>query len=162
KEFPRPSVDNPALLHQFAQTLARRYAEMFPAARGFALELKENTMGKIRGWDLTILHGFFSGAEVYIRPNRLAQQQIPIEVADTSRLQQTLAKVAAVLALVMAAPAFILGLLRGRLLIALIAGGIVCFVSVLVLTVLVLLIGRLFKPFDRYFDQATQQQILAI
>jgi hypothetical protein len=155
-------VDNPALLHQFAQTLARHYAEMFPAVRGFALELKENTLGKIRGWEITILHGFLSGAEVYITPSRLAEQQISIEVAHSSRLKQTLTKVAAVLALVIAAPAFILGLLRGRLLIALIAGAIVCFVAVLVLSVIMLLICRLFKPFDRYFDQATQQQILAI
>jgi uncharacterized transporter YbjL len=162
KEFPGPSVDNPVLLRQFAQTLAKRYAEMFPAARGFALELKENTIGKIRGWEITILHGFLSGAMVSISPNRGAEQQISINVMDHSRLQQLLTKVAAVLALVMAAPPFVLGLLRGRLLIALIAGGIVCIVAGLVLTVIVLVICRLFKRFNHYFNHATQQQILAI
>jgi hypothetical protein len=162
KEFPSPSVDNPVLLRQFAQTLAKRYAEMFPAARGFALELKENTVGKICGWEITILHGFLSGAMVLISPNRRAEQQISIDVMDHSRLQQTLTKVAAVLALVIAAPAFVLGLFRGRLLVALIAGGIVLIVAGMVLSVIMLLISRLFRPFDHYFDQATQQQILAI
>jgi len=162
KEFQQPSVDNPALLHQFAQTLARRYAEMFPAARGFAVSLKESAVGKIRGWDITILHGSLSGAQITISPNRLTPQLIAINVLDDSRVQQTLTKIAAVLALLITAPFFIAGILRARVAFVLILCVVIFFVLALVLSVILVVICRLLKRFDRYFGEATKQRILAV
>jgi hypothetical protein len=156
-------VDNPALLHQFAQALARRYAEMFPAARGFVLELKENMMGKtFRGWEVVILHGFFSGVQILISPDRQTPQLIAVKVTDHSRLQQTLTKIAGILAVVLTAPVFIAGLLRGRIIFGIIVGLPVLAVLVVVLALIVHLICYLFKPLDHYFDKSTHSRILAI
>jgi hypothetical protein len=163
KEFPGPSVDNPALLHQFAQALARRYAQMFPAARGFALDLKEYKVGKaLRGWEILILHGFFAGARILSTPGRLTPQLITIRVSQDSRLHQRLTNIAAVLALLIMAPIFIMGILRVRVILALVLCAPILFVLAVVLSLIVNLICRLFRPLDHYFDENTQSRILAI
>jgi hypothetical protein len=163
KEFPRPSVDNPALLHQFAQALARRYGEMFPAARGFVVELKENMVGKtFRGWEILILHGFYSGAQIAISPDRRTPQLITVKVTDASRLEQMLTKIAGILALVITAPIFLAAILRARIVFALIVCIPIFFVLVAVLSVIVLIICRLFRPLDHFFDKNTQSRILAV
>jgi hypothetical protein len=120
-------------------------------------------VGKMgRGWQILMMNGFYSGAQVLISPDRHQPQLIGISVSDTSRLEQLLTKISAIVCLVMTAPFFILAVLRVRLLFALILCVPILLVLALVLTVISLVICRLFKPLDHYFDEGTKSQILAV
>jgi hypothetical protein len=157
-------VDNPALLYQFAQTLARRYAEMFSAARGFVLQLKEYKVGKtLRGWEILILHGSFSGARILMSPRALTPQLIAIKVSKNSRLQQALTRGARILALVITAPVCLAAVIQMR---RVILALFLCIPIVLVLRVVLLsivsLICLLFRPLDNYFDERVLTRILAV
>src|ERR1700694_2454116 len=98
KEFPGPSVDNPALLGQFARTLADRYIALFPMTRGFAVELEDKTTKRTHGWEIRIFHGNLGGAEVSLSPSIAVPQEIVITVSKTSRFQRLLMKCAVGLA----------------------------------------------------------------
>src|SRR5262249_6714292 len=94
KEFPAPSVDNPALLAQYACTLADRYRQTFSPARGFAVELEDKTSIRRRGWELRILHGSFGGASVALQPITTDPRAIEVRAGKTSRVEFRLQKVA--------------------------------------------------------------------
>jgi hypothetical protein len=162
KEFPGPSVDNPALMGQFAHTLKDRFVEMFPVRRGFTVEIEDKTAKKSLQWDVRILHGKFGGTGITIKPNLFYPQQIWVTVAPTSRFQQGLFKLAVVAALVLVAPFFLAGIFQARVAFVLMICIPIFFLVAFVLVMITTLISRLFSRLDHHFDPGLRRRILAV
>ena len=161
KQFPGSSVDNPALMGQFAHALNDRYLEMFPARRGFTVEIEDKTAKKTPQWEVRVLHGKFGGTSIWIRPGIFYPQQVWVTVAPTSRFEQGLFKLAVGLALILMAPFFIAGMFQARLAFVLMIGIPIYFAATFVLVMIVTLISRMFGRLDHHFDPGLRQRILA-
>ncbi len=162
KQFAGPSVDNPALLGQFAGILRERYAEMFPAKRGFTLEFEDKSTRKSRSWEIRILHGKFGGTNISIRPSIVRPQEVWVSVSSTSRFERRLLKVAVWIAAILAAPLFLAGALKAGSLGAMIIGAPLYFVVAFILGMIAVFIGRLFARRDHHFDPSLRLRILAV
>jgi hypothetical protein len=161
KQFPGQSVDNPALMGQFACTLKERYVEMFPARRGFAVEFADRTSKKSPSWEIQILHGMFGGTKISIRPSIFIPQQVWVTVSATSRFERRLLKVAVWLALLMMVPFYIAAKLQGSSIAILLIITPMYFIVALILGTIAMLIGRLFGRLDHHFDPGLRRRILA-
>jgi len=163
KEFPAPSVDNPALLRQYVYTLAEQYRQRFSALRGFAVEVEDRTAKKNMkpGWELRILHGTFGGATVVLTPIRTEPRVIQVETGKTSRAKIRSVKVAAVILGVIMIPLLLGVLFAGlRLGFALILLAPVFFILAAVLSGIAALIGNALGKFDKAFSENSRQMIL--
>jgi hypothetical protein len=165
KEFPAPSVDNPALLAQYACALADRYRQLFSSARGFAVELQEKkSSSRSQGWELRILHGMFGGADVALKPITADPRVIEVRAGKTSRMEFRLQKIAGALAFVVMFP-FLLAALyvsHGRLLFALLLLAPFFFIVLAILVGIATLIGRALSGFDHAFSDVIRQRILKV
>jgi hypothetical protein len=114
KQFPAPSVDNPALLREFALKLAGTYRDMFPAQQGFAVELEDRSNPKASRLQIRILRGNFGGVQAYISSSRLVAQQISITVSKTSRMEHRLQTWFLRLAVILLLPFLLSGIFKIR------------------------------------------------
>lgn len=179
KPFSKHSLDNPALLAQFAHTLTAQYREMFPATRGFTVELRERGPSRFpsrvrqsdrMGWQIRILHGTFGGTLVFLKYCNSVPEQVHITSEQTCRLYPALVWILAVPTL-LASQIVVFSLFAASWMaqpdplkfIFVILIRVCSFViAIIVLRILVGLLNRVFAQLDDRFDKHTRRHIIAL
>ena len=85
--FERPSLDNPVLFSRYADEIAMRLGHLYPKETGYRIKVeKEEKDPRKRKWTIDLLKGWFTGAQVTIKPIEKTPHRVKVEVGWHSRL----------------------------------------------------------------------------
>ena len=85
--FERPSLDNPILFSRYADEIATRLGHLYPERTGYRIKVdKEEKDPRKRKWTINLLKGWFTGAQVTIKPIEETPHRAKVEVEWHSRL----------------------------------------------------------------------------
>lgn len=85
--FEKPSLDNPMLFSRYADEIAARLANLYPVHAGYSVKVKkEEKEPRKRQWQVQLLKGWFTGAEVTIKPVEKTPHRANVKVQWHSRL----------------------------------------------------------------------------
>ena len=161
--FPGPSLDNPVLFGRYADSLAEQLRRRYPSSSGYKISVeKKDKDPKKRKWSVNLLAGWFSGAEITIKPIEATPHRAVVDLTWNSRVLELLAKGVAVIGLLMCIPLLIAAVfVLHRLGFAVILTIIVFFVWALIGSIVATGIARLFAAiFGNEFDAQRQYALL--
>jgi hypothetical protein len=156
--FERPSLDNPLLFSRYADEIAVRLGHSYPQQAGYRIKVKkEEEDPRKRKWQVDLLKGWFTGAQVEIKPLDGTPHRVWVKVKWNSRLLEALHMGAAILIVLALIPTFLAFALATRLGFALILTVLVAIVLSIPLGLLTQLAARIFAAiFGNEFDAATR------
>ena len=98
--FEKPSLDNPLLFSRYADEIAERLGHLYPAHAGYRVKVKkEEKDPRKRQWQVQLMKGWFTGAEVTIKPLEKTPHRANVKVTWHSRLLGLLINAFAILLL---------------------------------------------------------------
>lgn len=98
--FERPSLDNPILFSCYADEIAMRLGYLYPERTGYRIKVeKKEDDPKKREWTVELLKGWFTGAQVSIKPIEKTPHRARVRVTWHSRLLGAMMKGFAIITL---------------------------------------------------------------
>ena len=142
--FEQPSLDNPMLFSKYADEIAMRLGYQFPAHSGYRIRVeKKEDQPRKREWRVEVQRGWFSGAEVVIKPLAQTPHRARVRIHWGSRLLGVMAKGFGIISLVPLVILFIALTLKTRLGFALILTCVVGIAWGIAGSIVLLIVARL-------------------
>lgn len=156
--YERPSLDNPLLFSRYADEIAVRLGHLYAQQAGYRIKVKkEEEDPRKRKWQVELLKGWFTGAQVEIKPLEGTPHRVWVKVKWHSRLLEALHKGAAILIVLALIPTFLAFAFTTRLGFALILTLLAAIVLSIPLGLLTQLVARTIAAiFGNEFDAATR------
>lgn len=156
--FERPSLDNPLLFSLYADEVAVRLGHLYPQQAGYRIKVgKEEKDPRKRKWQVELLKGWFTGAQVEIKPLDGTPHRVWVKVKWHSRFLAALIQGFAILLVPILIVTFLVFAFTTRLGFALILTFLVAIVLSIPIGLLTQLVARIFAAiFGNEFDVATR------
>jgi hypothetical protein len=161
--FAGPSLDNPVLFGRYADSLAEQLRRRYTSSAGYKISVeKKEKDPKKRKWSVNLLAGWFSGAEITIKPIEATPHRAVVGIAWNSRVLELLIGGVAVTGLLICLPLLVASVfVLHRMGFAVIVTIIVFFVWALIGSIVATGVARLFAAlFGNEFDAQRRSTLL--
>jgi hypothetical protein len=156
--FERPSPENPILFSRYADEIAMRLGHLYPERTGYRIKVeKKEKDPKKREWQVELIKGWFSGAQVEIKPTENTPHRARVRVLWHSRLLGVMAKGFSIISLPPIIIIFVALAFTTRLGFALVLTAVIWGVWGIAGAIVMLLVARVFAAiFGNEFDNNTR------
>ena len=156
--FERPSLDNPILFSRYADEIATRLGHLYPERTGYRIKVeKKEEEPRKREWNVELLHGWFTGATVEIKPIEKTPHRARVRVRWHSRLLGAMTKGFVILTVPPLIIIFVALAFTTRLGFALVLTAIIGVLWGIAGSIVMLLVARIFAAiFGNEFDSNTR------
>lgn len=156
--FERPSLDNPLLFSRYADEVALRLGHLYPEHAGYRIKVKkEEKDARKRKWEIELRKGWFTGANVVIKPLEPTPHRVWVKVEWHSRLLGALHMAFAALMIPILLVSFLVFAFTTRLGFALLLTFVVMIAFAIPAGLTSQLVARIFASiFGNEFDSATR------
>jgi hypothetical protein len=86
--LPEPTLDSPLLFQRHAERMEDWLRDQFPASSGYHVSLEKEADPKRLAWQVRVDSGWFSGANVVLRPDVKTPHRAEVDVQWDSRFQR--------------------------------------------------------------------------
>jgi hypothetical protein len=155
--YDKPSPDDPALFSRYADSLRLRYRD----SSGYrVVVVKEASKTSLRSWNVSLLRGWFAGAQVSIKPIGDTPHRVMVQVEWHTKFMDILTKGFVIISLPVFFALFIALAIRGRIALGLLVTFVRGLVWLMAGAVVMLLLAKLgSKIFGNEFDFNRRSEI---